>query len=404
MFFGVFAQQRRCQSPRMHAGKLVFAQITDLIHPEQFRRCVRRYHGEHKVKTFSCWSQFVCMAFGQLTFRESLRDVETCLRSRADQLYHLGIRGEVSHSTLADANRERDWRIYYDLAQLLIRRARVLYHNEPTGLDLKETAYALDSTTIDLCLSLFPWARFRRAKGAIKLHTLLDLRGSIPVFISISQGKQADVRVLDELVLEPGAFYVMDRGYVDFRRLYCFVPASAFFVTRSKSGLRFNRLESRPVDPSTGVRSDQIVRLRNPSSIQRYPEKLRRIHYVDPETEKSLTFLTNNFELPPLTIARLYKGRWKVELFFKWIKQHLRIKHFYGTSDNAVRTQIWISICVYVLVAIVKKQSQSPRSLYSILQILSVNAFSKEPLHQALSEIVPQHSGGDLCNQLIFNY
>jgi hypothetical protein len=388
----------------MYAGKLVFAQLTDLIHPEQFHRCVRRYDGEYKVKTFSCWSQFVCMAFGQLTFRESLRDVETCLRSRADQLYHLGIRGEVSHSTLADANRERDWRIYYDLAQVLIRRARVLYHNEPTGLDLKESAYALDSTTIDLCLSLFPWARFRRSKGAIKLHTLLDLRGSIPVFISISQGKKADVRVLDELILEPGSFYVMDRGYVDFRRLYCFVLASAFFVTRSKSGLKLNRLESRPVDPSTGVRSDQIVWLRNPSSVKHYPDKLRRIHYVDAQTEKSLTFLTNNFELPPLTIARLYKGRWKVGLFFKWIKQHLRIKHFYGTSDNAVRTQIWISVCVYVLVAIVKKQTQSPRSLYSILQILSVNAFSKEPLHQVLSEIDPQNSESDLCNQLIFNY
>jgi hypothetical protein len=246
----------------MHAGKLVFAQITDFIHPEQFRRCVRRYHGDYKVKSFSCWNQFLCMAFGQLTFRESLRDVETCLRSRPDDLYHLGIRGEVSHSTLADANRERDWRIYYELAQLLIRRARSLYENEPTGLELKQTVYALDSTTIDLCLNLFPWARFRRTKGAIKLHTLLDLRGSIPAFISISQGKKADVRILDELVLEPGSFYIMDRGYVDFRRLYCFVLAAAFFVTRSKSGLKFNRLESRPVDASTGVRSDQIVWLR----------------------------------------------------------------------------------------------------------------------------------------------
>ena len=253
------------------------------------------------------------MAFGQLTYRESLRDVETCLRSRQDQLYHLGIRGEVSHSTLADANRERDWRIYYDLAQLLIRRARSLYHDEPTGLDLKETVYALDSTTIDLCLNLFPWARFRRTKGAIKLHTLLDLRGSIPTFISISQGKMADVRILDELILEPGSFYVMDRGYVDFRRLYCFVLAAAFFVTRSKSGIKFNRLESRPVDPATGVRSDQVVWLVNVASIKHYPDKLRRIHYVDSDTGKSFVFLTNNFELPALTIAMLYKSRWKVE-------------------------------------------------------------------------------------------
>lgn len=388
----------------MYAGKLVFSQLTDLIHPEQFRRCVRRYNGEYKVKTFSCWNQFLCMAFGQLTFRESLRDVETCLRSRQDQLYHLGIRGEVSHSTLADANRERDWRIYYDLAQLLIRRARSLYQNEPTGLELRETVYALDSTTIDLCLNLFPWARFRRTKGAIKLHTLLDLRGSIPTFISISQGKQADVRVLDELILEPGSFYVMDRGYVDFRRLYCFVLASAFFVTRSKTGLKFNRLESRKVDLSTGVRSDQIVWLQNISSIKHYPDKLRRIHYVDAQTGKSLVFLTNNFELPALTIAMLYKCRWKVELFFKWIKQHLRIKHFYGTSDNAVKTQIWISICVYVLVALVKKQLQSEKSLYSILQILSVNAFEQATLQQVLKDSGSQILKEAFCNQLVFSY
>jgi Domain of unknown function (DUF4372)/Transposase DDE domain len=388
----------------MHVGKLVFAQLTDLIHPEQFRRCVRRYNGNYKVKTFSCWSQFLCMAFGQLTYRESLRDVETCLRSRQDQLYHLGIRGEVSHSTLADANRERDWRIYYDLAQLLIRRARSLYHDEPTGLDLKETVYALDSTTIDLCLNLFPWARFRRTKGAIKLHTLLDLRGSIPTFISISQGKMADVRILDELILEPGSFYVMDRGYVDFRRLYCFVLAAAFFVTRSKSGIKFNRLESRPVDPATGVRSDQVVWLVNVASIKHYPDKLRRIHYVDSDTGKSFVFLTNNFELPALTIAMLYKSRWKVELFFKWIKQHLRIKHFYGTSDNAVKTQIWISVCVYVLVAIVKKELKSDRSLYNILQVLSVNAFEKEPLQQVLRDLQSQIPTDALCNQLVFSY
>jgi IS4 transposase len=388
----------------MYAGKLVFAQLTDLIHPEQFRRCVRRYDGEYKVKTFSCWSQFVCMAFGQLTFRESLRDVATCLRSCPEQLYHLGLRGDVSHSTLADANRERDWRIYHDLAQLLIRRARTLYAQEPLGLELKETVYALDSTTIDLCLNLFPWARFRRTKGAVKLHTLLDLRGSIPVFISISQGKQADVRVLDELVLEPGSFYVMDRGYLDFQRLYCFVLAAAFFVTRAKTNLQFNRLESRPVDLATGVRSDQIVWLSNPASIKLYPDKLRRVHYVAAETGKSLVFLTNNFELPALTIAMLYKSRWQVELFFKWIKQHLRIKHFYGTSDNAVKTQIWIAICVYVLVAILKKQLASERSLYSILQVLSVNAFAQKPVAQILSESPSQGPEPDVRNQLIFSY
>ena len=274
----------------MHTGKFVFAQLTDLIHPEQFHRCVRRYDGDYKVKSFSCWSQFLCMAFGQLTFRESLRDVETCLRSRPDQLYHLGIQGEVNHSTLADANRERDWRIYYDLAPLLIRRARALYHHEPIGWELNETVYALDSTTIDLCLNLFPWARFRRTKGAIKLHTLLDLQGSIPTFISISQGKMADVRLLDELVLEPGAFYVMDRGYVDFDRLYNFVLAGAFLGTRSQARLQFIRLESRPVDPATGVRSDQLVRLRHESSLKNYPAKLRLIHYVDPETGKSFVF------------------------------------------------------------------------------------------------------------------
>ncbi len=388
----------------MYAGKLVFAQLTDLIHPEQFRRCVRRYRGDYKVKTFSCWNQFLCMAFGQLTFRESLRDVETCLRSRPQQLYHLGIRGEVSRSALADANRGRDWRIYHDLAQALIRRARTLYANEPIGAQLNETVYALDFTTIDLCLNLFPWARFRRAKAAIKLHTLLDLRGSIPTFISISQGKQADVRVLDELVLEPGSFYVMDRGYVDFQRLYGFVLAAAFFVTRAKTNLQFNRLESRPVNPATGVRSDQIIWLRNLSSIQHYPDKLRRIHYVDTDTGRSLVFLTNHFALPAVTVALLYKGRWQVELFFKWIKQHLRIKHFYGLSDNAVKTQIWISICVYVLVAIVKKQVRSQHSLYSILQILSVNAFKQEPLHQVLSYLGPQISETDDCNQLVFSY
>lgn len=388
----------------MNLGKLVFSQIFDLIHPEQFRRCVRRYQGDYKIKTFSCWNQFLCMGFGQLTFRESLRDIEVCLRSRQHQLYHLGFQGPISHSTLADANHYRDWRIYADLAQVLIRRARSLYRDEELAAQLQETVYALDSTTIDLCLHLFPWARFRRTKGAVKLHTLLDLRGSIPTFIAVSTGKQADVSVLDELLLEAGAFYVMDRGYLDFQRLYGFVLANAFFVTRTKTNIQFNRLKSRPVDLTTGLRSDQTVWLRNPKSVQHYPDNLRRIRYFDKDTGKCLVFLTNNFQLPALVIAALYKSRWQVELFFKWIKQHLRIKHFYGNSDNAVKTQIWIAVCVYVLLAILKKQLKSDLSLNTILQILSVNAFEKEPLHQLLTAIPSQFSEGNICNQLIFNY
>jgi hypothetical protein len=388
----------------MLAEKYAFSQLMDFVHPQHFRRYVDLYSGSYKIKSFSCWDQFLCMAFGQLTYRESLGDIETCLRSRQDQLYHLGIRGRVSHSTLADANQNRDWRIYHDLAQTLIKRARLLYRQDDLGLELEQTVYALDSTTIDLCLKLFPWARFRRAKAAVKLHTLLDLRGSIPVFISISDGKMADVRVLDELVLEAGAFYVMDRGYVNFRRLHRFVLASAFYVTRSKSNLQFNRLESRRAEAGTGIRSDQIVWLRHRSSARQYPDKLRRIHYVNAETGKSLVFLTNNFELPALVIALLYKSRWQVELFFKWIKQNLRIKHFFGNSDNAVKTQIWISICVYVLVAIVKKELKLELSLSRILQILSINVFSKEPLPQLLTEAATQIEACDPCNQLIFKY
>jgi hypothetical protein len=388
----------------MFSDKFSFAQLTDFIHREQFQRGVRRYGGHYKVKSFSCWDQFLCMAFGQMTYRDSLADIETCLRSRQDQLYHLGIRGRVSHSTLADANQNRDWRIYHDLAQTLIQRARVLYAQDDFGLQLDQTIYALDSTTIDLCLNLFPWARFRRAKGAVKVHTLLDLRGSIPAFISISDGKMADVRVLDELILEAGAFYVMDRAYVDFQRLHRFVLEAAFYVTRSKSNLRYRRLESRPVEAGTGVRSDQIIGLRMASSLKRYPDKLRRIHYVDPEADKSLVFLTNNFELPPLVIAGLYKSRWQVELFFKWIKQNLRIKHFFGNSDNAVKTQIWIAVAVYVLVAITKKELKLEVSLSHILQILSVNVFSKEPLAQLLTKVASQEPECDMLNQLIFNY
>ena len=319
----------------MHSGKAVFAQLVAGVHAEHFRRCVTRYHGHYKVRQFSCWDQFLAMAFAQVTFRDSLADLEICLRSRREQLYHLGFRSAVAHSTLADANRSRDWCIYADLAAGLIRRARLLYADEPLGLELDHTLYALDSTTIDLCLSLFPWARFRTTKAAIKLHTLLDLRGPIPTMIAISEGKQADVRVLDELPLEPGAFYVMDRGYVDFARLYRFTLAAAFFVTRTKAGIQFNRLESRPVDGTTGLRSDHIVWLTTATSAAHYPERLRRVSYRDPDDGRVLVFLTNNFELPALVIAQLYQLRWRVELFFKWIKQNLRIKHFFGTSENA---------------------------------------------------------------------
>jgi hypothetical protein len=353
----------------MHAGKTIFSQLTDMIHPEQFRRCVQRYDGDHRVHNFSCWDQFLAMTFAQITYRDSLADIEVCLRSRHDQLYRLGFRSTIAHSTLADANRERDWRIYADLAQSLIARARRLYADEPIGVELAQTVYALDSTTIDLCLSLFPWARFRSTKAAIKLHTLLDSRGPIPTMMAISDGKQADVRRLDELLPEPGAFYVMDRGYVDFQRLYRFVLAGAFFVTRTKVGVQLNRLESRPVAKSTGVRSDHIVWLRTRQSAAHYPDRLRRVSYTDPESGKVLVFLTNNFDLPALTITQLYKCRWQVELFFKWIKQNLRIKHFFGTSANAVKTQVWIAVSVYVIAAIIHKQLGLRISLSQLLQI-----------------------------------
>lgn len=375
----------------------------DWIHPEQFRRCVGRYHGNCRVRCFPCWEQFLAMAFAQITYRESLADIETCLRSRPDQLYRMGFRSTVAHSTLADANSSRDWRIYHDLAQGLIARARRLYAQEPFGADLEQTAYALDSTTIDLCLSLFPWARFRSAKAAIKLHTLLDLRGPIPTMIAISDGKQADVRVLDQLPLEPGAFYVMDRGYLDFGRLYRFVLAGAFFVTRTKAGVQLSRLESRPVDSSTGVRSDHIVWLSLPKSAAHYPERLRRVSYRDPEDGKLLVFLTNNLVLPAPMIAQLYKCRWRVELFFKWVKQNLRIKHFFGTSDNAVKTQVWISICVYVLVAIVRKELRLEYSLSQILQILSVNVFEQVPLVELVAKSGFQNGPRETHNQLVLN-
>ena len=381
--------------------RAVFSQILDPIHPQQFSRCVKRYDGDCMVRNFSCWDQFLAMTFAQVTFRDSLEDIEVCLRSRADQLYRMGFRSTVSRSTLAGANSSRDWRIYFDLAQLLIARARVLYAQEPMGVELDQTVYALDSTTIDLCLSLFPWARFRSHKAAVKLHTLIDLRGPIPTMIAITEGKVADVRVLDDLVLEPGAFYVMDRGYVDFERLYRFALAGAFYVTRYKKGIKLNRLESRPVDKSAGLRSDHIVRLRLDKSVKHYPDRLRRVSCRDPEDGKVLVFLTNNFDLPALTIAQLYKCRWQVELFFKWIKQNLRIKHFFGNSANAVKTQVWIAVCVYILVAILRKELRLHMSLSQILQVLSVNAFSQLPVAELLMKTQNQTETVDSPNQLM---
>ena len=372
------------------------------IHPEQFRRCVQRYGGHERIRNFPCWEQFLAMAFAQLTYRDSLADIETCLRSRPDQLYHMGFGSRVAHSTLADANRSRDRRIYHDLAQTLIARARRLYADDSFGVALAQTVYALDSTTIDLCLSLFPWARFRSTKAAVKLHTLLDLRGPIPTMIAISDGKQADVNILDELILEPGAFHVMDRGCLDFDRLYRFVLAGAFFVTRAKAGLRIHRLESRPVDGSPGVRSDQIVWLTLRRSLERYPDRFRRVSYRDPETNKGLVFLTNNFDLPPLVIAQLYKSRWRVELFFKWIKQNLRIKHFFGTTDNAVKTQVWIAVCTYLLVAILRKELGLELSLSQILQVLSVNVFEQMPLTELIMKTASQNQMPNSSNQLVF--
>ena len=383
----------------MAAGKSVFAQLMSWLHPEQFRRCVQRYKGNHKVSEFTCWDQFLAMAFAQITYRESLADLEVCLRSRRDQLYHMGFRSTVARSTLADANRTRDWRIYADLAQGLIARARRLYSEEPLGADLNATVYALDSTTINLCMSLFPWARFRSAESAVKLHTLLDLRGPIPTMVAISDGKRADVSILDELMPEPGAFYVMDRGYLDFERLYRFVLAGAFYVTRTKAGVLLNRLQSSPVDRSGGIRSDHIVWCRNADSAAHYPERFRRVSFRDPDDGKVLVFLTNNFDLPAETIAHLYRLRWQVELFFKWIKQNLRIKHSFGTSENAVKTQVWIAVCVYVLVAIVRKELKLDLSLSQILQILSVNAFEQMPLPQLVAISESQTKEVDSRNQ-----
>jgi len=388
----------------MNSGKSIFAQLMEFLPIYEFRKCVKRYNGNYKIKSFTCWEQFLCMSFAQLTYRESLRDIEACLRAAHKKLYHMGIRSKVSRNTLANANQVRDWRIYADFAQAIIGIARKLYINEDFGVELQQTAYALDATIIDLCLSLFPWAKFRNRKGAVKLHTLIDLRGSIPAFVIITHGKVHEVTVLDDLIIEAGAIYIMDRGYLDFRRLHRIQQASAFFVTRAKSNFKFKRLYSNRVDKSTGVQCDQIIVLTGFYAKKDYPDKLRRIRYHDAEHNNTLVFLTNNFTLPALTIAKLYRCRWQVELFFKWVKQHLRIKAFYGTTENAVKTQIWIAISVYVLVAIVKKRLNLKHSLYTILQILSVTLLEKIQLLQAFSSMEDDDTNGDSCNQLnLFN-
>src|SRR5712675_2261721 len=385
----------------MNSGRTIFSQVLDHLPWYEFQKCVTRYRGDYQQKSFSCWDQYLCMSFAQLTYRESLRDIETCLRSMSGKLYHMGLRGRVARSTLADANESRDWRIYADFAQVLIAIARPLYAHDPIGVDLDQSLYALDSTTIDLCLSLFPWAKFRKHKAAVKMHTLLDLHGNIPTFISITSGKVHDVNILDEFLPEVGAFYVMDRGYVDFERLYIFTLSAAFFVVRTKSNVLLQRRYSHAVDKTTGVRSDHTVILTSFESASAYPETLRRVSYLDVKTRKWFKFLTNNFTLPALTIAQTYKSRWQVELFFKWIKQHLRIKAFYGTSENAVKTQIWIAVSVYVLVAIVRKRLAVEASMYHMLQILSLTLFEKTPILCALQAIDADANFAKNVNQLI---
>jgi len=384
----------------MNAGRLVFAQLLDLLPMHEFNRCVRRYRGNFHCRNFSCYDQFLCLAFAQLTYRESLRDIETCLRAMESKLYHAGLCGHVARTTLARANERRDWRIYADFGQVLIARARKLYAREPFGVELDQTAYVFDATTIDLCLSLFPWAHFRRRKGAIKFHTLLDLRGSIPCFVLVSHGKFNDMEALDYLPIEPAAFYIMDRGYTDFARLFRFTQNAAFFVIRARRSLDFRCTRSQPVDKSIGLRCDQVIRLSGRKSSQLYPAMLRRIRYIDPETAKRLVFLTNNFTLDALTVARLYHSRWQVELFFKWIKQHLRIKAFYGTSVNAVKTQIWTAVSIYLLVAILKKELGIERSQSEILQILSLTLFEKSPILQVLAHYAPPGQEGTAHKQL----
>ncbi len=384
----------------MLSGRTVFAELLSYVSPQTFRTCVDRYDGNDKASRFSCWDQYLCLAFAQLTYRESLRDIEVCLRALQPKLYHVGIRARGARSTLADANETRDWRIYADFAQGLIRTARALYAHDPLAVDLANTVYALDATTIDLCLSVFPWAHYSTRHGAVKLHTLLDLRGQIPTVIHITPGTRSEIAFLDDLVFEAGAFYLMDRGYIDFTRLYGLTTAGAFFVTRAKAKLCFTRQVSRPTDPNTGIRSDQLVVPTHKGSRAAYPAPLRRIPYVDPDTGTRLVFLTNHLTLPALTIAQLYRSRWQVELFFKWIKQHLRIKAFYGTSANAVKTQIWIAISVYVLVAIVKKRLSLDVTLYQFLQVLSLTLFEKMPISTAVSDVRLQNDDTPPPNQL----
>ena len=384
----------------MHEGKRVFAQLMDHLPLHPFRRCVARYPGRYPIQRFSHLDQFLCMAFAQLTWRESLRDIETCLRAHSAKLYHLGIRGGVARSTLADANETRDWRMYQDFAVSLIQTARKLYAEDSFGVELQHTVYALDSTTVDLCLVLFPWARFRKHKAAIKLHTRIDLRGNIPTFIHISEGKLHDVNIPDQIPFEAGSFYIMDRGYIDFARLHVLHQAQAFYVTRAKSNLQYRRVYSRPIDKTTGLRCDQTIILTGTQPGKDYPIHWRRVKFYDAQQDQLLVFLTNNFDLPALIIAELYRCRWQVELFFKWIKQHLRIKRFFGTSENAVKTQVWIAIAVYVLVAIVKKRINSDASLYTMLQILSITIFEKTPMNQLLTSTHPLENAIDEGNQL----
>lgn len=384
----------------MNSGRTVFSQLMEFVPFHKFCQCVERYKGDYKVKSFSCWDQFLCMSFAQFTYRESLRDIQECLRAVGPKLYHMGIRGKISRNTLANANQVRSWRIYADFAQELIRIARRLYVDESFGIELKQAVYALDATIIDLCLSIFPWARFRKRKGAVKLHTLLDLRGSIPSLIVVTHGKVHEVNILDDLLIEAGAIYIMDRGYLDFARLYRIQISSAFFIIRAKSNFQFQRIHSMQAEESSGVECDQIVSLKGFYTKQDFPERLRRIRYLDTTTSKHLVFLTNNFKLPAQTIANLYRCRWQVELFFKWIKQHLRIKSFYGTSENAVKTQIWIAVSIYVLVAIIKKQLNLTASLYTILQILSITLLEKTPILPLLAGLDSFIEDGEVCNQL----
>jgi transposase len=384
----------------MHEGRFMFSQLMDFFPKYEYDKCVRRYRGNYRMRTFSCYDQFLCMAFAQLTYRESLRDTVTCLEVLKPKLFHVGIRGNVARSTLSEANEIRDWRIYADLAQVLIAQARRLYAGDAFCVELDNTVYALDATTIDLCLSLFPWAKFQKTKSAVKMHTLLNLRGNIPEFVHVSNGKMHEVNVMELINMEAGSVYVMDRGYVDFTRFYAMHQAKAFFVTRAKSNTQFKRRHSQAVDKSTGLRCDQTIVMTGVHSKNDYPESMRRVVYLDPETKKRFVFLTNNFTLPALAIAQLYKARWQIELFFKWLKQHLRIKTFCGVSENAVKTQIWIAVCVYLLVAIVKRQLGLEHSLYKILQILSVSLFEKTPILQAFSPSAMMADEGDCCNQL----